>query len=452
MTVPRESIRRYLSKLLPSDDHVQQCITAISQWHRSLIFDNPNDPLPQSEETVLLSLPPGIENLGATCYLNTQFQCLAQNRVFATGLLSWSSQGNDKMTGVVRLFQQLLTQSLLGMRTTLNTIEFSDALGLDHHEQQDPNEFSRLFLEKLHGALQNNSPLARLLPDLFEGIISYETICLECKATSTRQETFMDLNLPIVHPPSVTGQISLLERLFTSRKSEDITCVQTCLDSYCSDEVLDGDNQYFCSSCNAKRDAKRIFRFRQLPPVLNIQLSRYVFDRVALMKKKLTDKVLLPLSIQVQAHSSRASQSHKYVLVAVMRHQGKSAYSGHYVAEAMDWQSGQWFEFNDEKVQHLEDGPSCAFDPSASPTEDDCSLIVGSTDAYNMYYVQESFLSEQVILFSREHQDHPTDTMKAERDALYNRLSRYVYVRKSTDSICLPCISHNRWNVSIFTG
>jgi hypothetical protein len=104
----------------------------------------------------------------------------------------------------------------------------------------------------------------------------------------------------------------------------------------------------------------------------------------------------------------------KYLLCAVMRHQGTSAYRGHYVAETMDWLTGQWFEFNDETVKLLPEGPSCSYDPSVeqnsdSPSEqnsdknvDDksgdrekkASTVSGSQDAYNMYYVDEDFLAK----------------------------------------------------------
>ena len=47
----------------------------------------------------------------------------------------------------------------------------------------------------------------------------------------------------------------------------------------------------------------------------------------------------------------------KYILVAVQNHPGNSAHEGHYVANAMDWNTGVWFEFNDEDVDVLSDGP-----------------------------------------------------------------------------------------------
>jgi ubiquitin C-terminal hydrolase len=322
------------------------------------------------------------------------------------------------------LFLSLLANSAVGKSCTIRTSEFSNALGLDHYEQQDPNEFSRLLLERMHesfqgspqeaGPNQGGHDLAKLLPHIFQGIITYETTCLTCQNMSKRSEEFMDLNLPIVHPSDITprkaGQQSILEAFVSSADTD----LQFCLDRYCYKEILDGDNQYHCSQCDCKRDAKRELTFQKLPPVLNVQLSRYVFDRVNFQKKKLSDKVLLPTVMQVKARGKERKAEpvvHRYILCAVMRHKGTSAYSGHYVAEAMDWLTGLWFEFNDEKVTLLTDGPSCSYDPAASTASNAKSQsaaadgskkrktasISGSQDAYNMYYVEEAFLAQATL-------------------------------------------------------
>jgi hypothetical protein len=124
-----------------------------------------------------------------------------------------------------------------------------------------------------------------------------------------------------------------------------------------------------------------------------------VFDRKKFVKKKLTDKVLLPLVLTVPLKGKKGDS--KYLLCAVMKHHGTSAYQGHYVAEAMDWQSGTWFEFNDEKVSVL-DGPGCSYAPQELDSADTKKKLKGSQDAYNMYYVEESFLARCAAGFLRE--------------------------------------------------
>lgn len=47
------------------------------------------------------------------------------------------------------------------------------------------------------------------------------------------------------------------------------------------EEKLDGENRYFCESCQSKQSATRRIRLHSLPPTLNLQLMRFVFDRSA---------------------------------------------------------------------------------------------------------------------------------------------------------------------------
>lgn len=168
-----------------------------------------------------------------------------------------------------------------------------------------------------------------------------------------------------------------------------------------------------------------------------------MFNREKLIKTKLSDKVLLPLHLDVQTLNGNQSESSKnrFYLCAIMRHKGTSAYSGHYIAETMDWRSGQWFEFNDASVTHLKNGPSNCYDPSTLDLQleelrmtnlSKSNQLVGSTDAYNMYYVEESFLAHCVLEKMRDQADSRDETpvsttlMTNERSKYFDELRQYV--------------------------
>jgi len=115
-TVDANIVRTYLQSKLKeftSELSLDECVNRLQALHDSLIFVNPLHPHIRStdEQLLFLSMPPGIENLGATCYLNTQLQCLAQNLVFVEGIISWrpadDDTGNDRMSSVLSLFQDL---------------------------------------------------------------------------------------------------------------------------------------------------------------------------------------------------------------------------------------------------------------------------------------------------------------------------------------------------------
>ena len=77
---------------------------------------------------------------------------------------------------MLSLFQRILASLHAGPQRTITTVEFSNALGIDHFEQQDPNKYSRLFFVLMHNAFQKDDSkggcdLSQLLPDLFQGIV-----------------------------------------------------------------------------------------------------------------------------------------------------------------------------------------------------------------------------------------------------------------------------------------
>jgi hypothetical protein len=71
----------------------------------------------------------------------------------------------------------------------------------------------------------------------------------------------------------------------------------------------------------------------------------------------------------------------------------------------MDWLTGCWFEFNDEKVSLLEDGPSCSYivqddgsvqSGTKSSVNNKPKKVGGSQDAYNLYYVEENYHAQSI--------------------------------------------------------
>ena len=67
----------------------------------------------------------------------------------------------------------------------------------------------------------------------------------------------------------------------------------------------------------------------------------------------------------------------------------------------MDWTTGVWYEFNDEDVTILEGGPTSSFEPHEREDNMETNQpgkhrkVSGSADAYNLFYVSQSYLSMQ---------------------------------------------------------
>ena len=397
--------RKEIEKFFVSLDLSRHCsfsayIDQIEKYHSSLLLpstDDNNDP-----ETIQLSLPPGMINLGATCYLNSQIQCLTQNIAFQRGVLSWrnknvkssntlSHQSLSSESGInaaLYHLQDLLANLQHTPNDTIDTTNFASSLNLLESEMQDPNEFSRLLLDRMMDLCPE---LKDLLKNIFEGVISYETKCKCCKNIRSRRETFMELTLPI---PENTQSASSKKK--SKSKYNNIFSIKECLKEYLKIENLHSENQYYCETCNTKRDAHRKVSFVSLPPILQIQLSRYVFDVQRNVKRKRMDEAKLPEILNIESDGNIK----EYILCGVLHHMGTSAYGGHYIAEGMDWTTGIWFEFNDKDVRILEKGPTgkeekkIVIDNDA--TNGGKKRYKGSSDAYSMFYVERKFLRREV--------------------------------------------------------
>lgn len=222
----------------------------------------------------------------------------------------------------------------LSKRCYIDPSSFIKHLGLDAGQQQDAQEFSNLFLSVLEQNLNEDvrsiNGSSNVIKDQFCGKYAYVTRCSNCSNASERLSNFYELDL------NIQGHKTLAESL----------------KGFLQEEKLDGDNQYMCCYCNGKQDATRAIELKSLPPVLNLQLLRFVFDIKTGSKKKLNSCIQFPDVLDMRDFLP-GDKTAVYDLNAVLIHRGATAYSGHYVAHIKSNDSQAWFKFNDEEVEKI---------------------------------------------------------------------------------------------------
>lgn len=168
---------------------------------------------------------------------------------------------------------------------------------------------------------------------------------------------------------------------------------------------MDGDNQYYCGSCEQKRTANRTMKLSSFPPVLNLQLLRFVYDRASGYKKKLSTKIKFSevLDLSKFKHGNDTQPKPIYHLGAVLMHVGKTAYSGHYMAQIKNFQNNEWFNFNDEVITKLkkkqqlgsieDETDSKSSQPEdLTQTDQNCGKTFSTANAYLLVYYRADFL------------------------------------------------------------
>ncbi|TFK76330.1 cysteine proteinase [Pluteus cervinus] len=289
-----------------------------------------------------LDLPVGLKNLGATCYANASLQVWFRDLVFRNGVYRCCPPGDADAFKESPVFQLQVTFAALqaSVESVFNPTKLVESLKLNTTEQQDAQEFSKLFLSHLDAEFKRQSQpeMQSLITNQFEGQQVYGTICDHCHAKSERASGFLELEI------SFDANARLEE------------CVQTLLRT----EKLTGDNQYYCSRCEALRDATRYTELRTLPPVLHFSLLRFVYDLTTMARKKVKHIVTFPSVLDMSpyvgpddarsAADPRQKEQIIYELRGILLHKGSTAYYGHYEAQIYDSVMDSWYQFNDETV------------------------------------------------------------------------------------------------------
>ncbi|XP_064614511.1 ubiquitin carboxyl-terminal hydrolase 40-like [Liolophura sinensis] len=286
----------------------------------------------------------GINNQGATCYLNSLLQTLLYTPDFRDCLFSLTEEELGRLEEIgkpgckVRVIpiqlQRLFARLLLSDQQSISTSELTDSFGWTNHEelqQQDVQELNRILFSAIEDSLVGTMGQG-FISRLYHGRTVNQIICQECHRISEREEDFLDLTL------TVTGHISVEHALS---------------DYYCVSEKMEGRNQYRCEKCNKLVDAKKGAKLRSLPSVLTISLLRFSFDFHKMERYKETGKMTFPLTLDMSPfmEQTESVDSELFELFSVVIHRG-GAHGGHYHAYIRDIHAlGNWTSPEEEEIR-----------------------------------------------------------------------------------------------------
>eukprot|EP00124_Ichthyophonus_hoferi_P005163 Ihof_evm1s686 gene=Ihof_evmTU1s686 len=194
--------------------------------------------------------PIGLTNLGSTCYVNSILQMKFHINEFRKGVYSWQPEpGIGALEkSVCYQLQRVFSFMQCSDWSVYNPCDFIQSLGLETQQQQDAQEFYRLFMSLLEDILldkdagPDGKPI-RIINKLFQGNLLYETTCNTCGYRSQRKESYYELPLNVKGNPTLQKAFEELVR----------------------PEELKGDNQYYCERCSSKQNATRTTFIESLP-------------------------------------------------------------------------------------------------------------------------------------------------------------------------------------------
>lgn len=348
----------------------------------------------------------GLVNQAMTCYLNSLLQALYMTPEFRNALYNWEFDGHDESKSIPCQLQRLFLNLQTSPRSAVETTDLTRSFGWDSSEawqQHDIQELCRVMFDALEHKFKATKE-ADLINRLYEGKMIDYLKCLGCGTERQREDTFLDIPLPV--------------KPFGS--SVAFGSIEEALRAFIQPEILNGNNQYSCGKCDKKCDAHKGLKFSKFPYILTLHLKRFDFDYQTFHRIKLNDKVTFPQTLNLngfintstdfeppnhdsvvngasatgagngtesanhngntpmdvdadegeedkekaaadkgnadEQRSKRTFGSHSgpylYELFAIMIHSG-SASGGHYYVYIKDLETTNWFCFNDQCVSPI---------------------------------------------------------------------------------------------------
>jgi len=359
----------------------------MSLWHTSPLSKDPNLSGPSADNS-----PPGLANLGNTCFMNSVLQCLLNTPgSLAEACLALEEQSFDAeetpssigakvlvrgFASLVREYNASEGKALSKSNSALKNMKVAIAT-LDKQyagcEQQDAYEFLGCLLDGLEEkfkVLLQKSPSEDGVVREICGIASHTTRTCRCCSTAFHVDKVTDtaMGLPLI------SAVAQADEELRMQEEKSPIALEELLKSVQTPEEING---YDCDACRAASiEESREHVHSQMTQqagivsrtgdVLTIVLYRFchTFDAAGRFQpSKVKRQVTFPTLLSMETG--------EYDLFGVVSHIGSSLASGHYIASVQ--REGMWYTCDDERVSPVTlkavyDGrPISAMHPGADP-------------------------------------------------------------------------------------
>ncbi len=318
----------------------------------------------------------GLNNIGATCYMNASLQCLSNTKKLTEYFLTNYEDNRNKIMShqYYKLIKHLWNEENNNISYSPNS--FKEVLSKENPlfagiAANDAKDLINFLIERLHQelniALKNNSvdnynqidqtneaavfndftkdfntnfnsPISRC----FYGILETKSQCQGCKIITYNFQVYSFLEFPLQQVNQYYFNNGKRPLLTNDGKNPDVDLYE-CFEYNRKIDLMTGDNQMYCNQCNKLCDSLYSTILYSGPNYLIINLNR---GKGAVYECK----VNFPNQLNIFNYLVYKTEISTYELYAVICHLGPSSMNGHFVAYCRNRIDGKWYLYNDAFV------------------------------------------------------------------------------------------------------
>ena len=331
----------------------------------------------------------GLNNIGATCYMNATLQCFSHTIKLSNYFLSpyhqnlINSNENKLSKSYLEVLKNLWIKNYNNNKDNYSPYDFKNIISqMDSSFKgvtaNDSKDLINFILQQLHLELNkikynnniyniNNFNLNQndemnvlqyfledykknnqsIISDLFYGIIETKTECLQCKKRNQCNGIYNPIYL--YNFQIINFIIFPLEEI-RKTKSEifnfyfnEVT-IYDCFDFYQKEELMQGQNQMWCKYCKQNTVSEYCTLIYSSPEYFILILNR---GKGNIYDVKLQFEEIIDISNYVKM---KINPILKYQLYAIVSHIGPSSMAGHFIAFCKSPIDCMWYKYNDSEV------------------------------------------------------------------------------------------------------